>query len=156
MKEPRMSLRSKLFATIAIAALAVPASALAASGSYTEPPGNSHGHGHHNGHGKSQKKNPVVTYVFKGTYDGAGSVAVLHGNSFVKKQGFVGQDVSFDLSAAKVVVADSNADGTADANDVAAGDKVVVKSRLHKKDPGVQPFQARQLVDQTHPAPVAP
>src|SRR5882672_5283062 len=67
MKEPRMSLRSKLFATIAIAALAVPASALAASGSYTEPPGNGHGHGHHNGHGKSQKKNPVVTYVFKGT-----------------------------------------------------------------------------------------
>src|SRR5947208_6929500 len=100
MKEPRMNLHSKLFATIAVAALALPASALAGSGSYTEHPGNSHGH--QNGHGKGQKKNPVVTYVFKGTYDGSGSATVLHGNSFVKKQGFVGQDVSFDLTAAKV------------------------------------------------------
>lgn len=145
-----MSLRSKLFATIAVAALALPASALAGSGSYTEHPGNSHGH--QNGHGKGQKKNPVVTYVFKGTYDGSGSVTVLHGNSFVKKQGFVAQDVSFDLTAAKVVVADSNADGSSDLSDVATGDQVVVKSRLPKKDPGAQPFKARQLVDQTHPA----
>src|SRR5256885_9128919 len=122
MHEPRTSLRRKLFATIAVFAFAAPASALAASGSYTEPPGNGHGHGygHQKGHGKSHNKNPMVTYVFKGTYDGAGSVTVLHGNSFVRKQGFVGQGVSIDLTGAKVAAADANADGTVDATDVAA------------------------------------
>jgi hypothetical protein len=47
-------------------------------------------------------------------------------------------------------VGDVNRDGTADLGDVAAGDKVVVKVKAPKGDPGTQPFAARQLVDQTH------
>jgi hypothetical protein len=37
------------------------------------------------------------------------------------------------------------------AEDVAKGDRIVVKLRLPKKDPGAQPFAAKQLVDQTNP-----
>jgi hypothetical protein len=42
-----------------------------------------------------------------------------------------------------------------DLADVVAGDRVVVKAKLPKADPGAQPFTAKQLVDQTHPAPEA-
>jgi hypothetical protein len=96
----------------------------------------------------------VVMYVFKGTYAGAGSVVVDHGNAHVKKAGLLGQPVSFDLSTTTFVVADTTGDSVVDANDVVSGDRVVVKSRLPRKDPGLQPFAAKQLVDQTHaPAP---
>jgi hypothetical protein len=158
-----MRLRSKIFATLAVASLAAPASALAmGGGAYTQPHPNN---GNHNGQNKGHKNgnhgnhgNPVVTYVFKGTYNGSGaytatsSVHVNRGNHFVKRQGLVGQDVSFDLTNAKVVVADTNGDGSRDLADVNVGDKVVVKARLRKKDPGDQPFNGRQLVDQSHPA----
>jgi hypothetical protein len=97
-----------------------------------------------------------VTYAFKGTYAGAGSVTVSRGNAFVRKQGFVGEDVNFDLTGTRITVADANADGTADVNDLATGDKVVVKSRLHKQDPGAEPFAAKHLVDQTNPPQLAP
>jgi len=43
-------------------------------------------------------------------------------------------------------------DGSGDLADVAAGDRVVVKVKAPRKDPGEQPFVARQLVDQTHAA----
>ena len=67
-----------------------------------------------------------------------------------------GHDVSFDLTNARVVVADNNADGMSNLTDVAIGDKVVVKARLHKKNPGPEPFTAKKLVDQTHPPPATP
>ena len=54
--------------------------------------------------------------------------------------------------AAKVSVGDANGDGAADLGDVAPGDRVVVKVKAPKGDPGAQPFAARQLVDQTNPA----
>jgi hypothetical protein len=90
-----------------------------------------------------------VTYVFKGTY-GADGVNVLSGNKQVRRAGLVGQTVVFDLSAARIVVADHNGDGKRDASDLQDGDKVVVQARLPRRDPGAAPFAARRLVDQTH------
>jgi hypothetical protein len=149
-----LSLPRKLLAAFAAAALALPAAAIAStsSGIYTQ--------GHHGNHKGGNHKNPVVTFVFKGRFNGSSaytvesSMHVYHGNSFVRKQGFLDQDVSFDLTNARVVVADNNADGVSNLTDVAIGDKVVVKARLHKKTPGPEPFTAKKLVDQTHP-PVA-
>jgi hypothetical protein len=102
--------------------------------------------------GKGKSKVKGVTYVFKGTYQGGDSVAVDHGNAHVRKAGLVGQTVTFDLASAKVAVADNNADGKRDLSDVASGDRVVVKSKMPRSEPAAQPFPARQLVDQTHPA----
>ena len=115
--------------------------------------------------------NPVVSYVFKGTYVGPGGgggpfptkakphrrsapdlgqVDVNHGNAHVWKNGYVGQRVTFDFADAAFVVADRNHDGVSNLRDVAPGDEVVVKSRLHLRAAGPQPFPAEQLVDQTH------
>jgi hypothetical protein len=63
--------------------------------------------------------------------------------------GVVGQTVAFDLSAARITVADNNGDGKRDASDLRDGDKVVVQARLARRAPGVAPFSARKLVDQT-------
>ena len=129
----------------AVLALGAAPAALAAK---PDDPG-SQGQGHAGGHSKKGGK-AVVTYVFKGTYAGAGSVDVDHGNAHVKKAELVGTSVTFDLADARIVVADTNTDGTANADDVASGDRVVVKARLSRKDPGDQPYVAKQLVDQTH------
>jgi len=138
-----------------VAALAIPAAAVAqpghghANGHGKHGHANAHGnHGHANGHGKQHP----VGYVFKGTYEGDGLVSVEHGNAHARKAGLVGSDVQFDLSGAKLTVADTNADSLIDATDVLVDDAVVVKARLPKHDPGSQPFAARHLVDQTHPA----
>jgi hypothetical protein len=156
-----MSLPRKVLAAFAVAALALPAAAIAStsSGVYTQVNGHKHGNKSHKG---GNHKNPVVTYVFKGTFNGSSaytvesSMHVYHGNRFVRKQGFLGQDVSFDLTNAKVVVADNNADGVSNLTDVLVGDTVVVKARLHKKTPGPEPFTAKKLVDQTHPPAATP
>jgi hypothetical protein len=100
---------------------------------------------------KPAKPGPKVSYVFKGSYSGASTVAVEKGNKHARD--FEGQSVVFDLSAAKVSVADTNGDGAADVNDVVAGDKVVVKAKLPKKETPSQPIAAKHLVDQTNPAP---
>ena len=130
----------------AVLALAAAPAALAARPD--DPGSQGHGHGQGGAHGKGATKG--VTYVFKGTYSGAGSVDVDHGNAHARKAGLVGGSVSFDLSAAKLVVADTVPDGVLTADDVVAGDRVVVKARLPRKDPADQPYAARQLVDQTH------
>jgi hypothetical protein len=134
-----MNLKKTSLTALGVVALAVPAAAIA-------KPGGDHGRGHGHGHGR----NPTVSYVFKGTYEGAGVVAVEHGNGHVMKADLIG-DVQFDLTDAKLRVADANGDGSVTADDVAKGDRVVVKARLPKKDPGAQPFAAKQLVDQTNP-----
>ena len=102
--------------------------------------------------GKGNGKTKSVMYVFKGTYAGAGSVEVKKGNAHVKRAELKGTTVNFDLTNATFSVADTTGDGVSDARDVVVGDKVVVKSRLPRKDPGSQPFKAKQLVDQTQPA----
>lgn len=128
-----------------------PAAAVAAPG------GNGHGHGHgqqqSQGHGKAKGKSKVhnVTYVFKGTWNAAtGTVTVKSGNAHVRKAGLVGQDVTFDLTKARLVVADSGSDSQITTADLKDGDLVVVKARLPRKNPGSQPFVAKMLIDQTN------
>jgi hypothetical protein len=116
--------------------------------------GNGHGNGQTKTHGNTtapgHTKTHTVTYVFKGTWNtGDSSVTVKHGNAHVRKAGFVGQTVAFDISGAKLVVADTNADGSRTSADLKDGDNVVVKARLPRKDPGTQPFKARMLIDQS-------
>ena len=132
----------------AILALGTAPAALASKPDDPGSQGESHGKSGES-HGKSGTK--TVMYVFKGTFDGSTAVDVKSGNNHVRKASLVGT-VSFDLATARVVVADTNADGKRDVNDVSGGDWVVVKARLPRKDPGTQPFTAKQLVDQTHSA----
>jgi hypothetical protein len=149
-----VKIRRSAALALGVAALAIPAAAVArpghghANGHGKHGHANAHRHGHANGHGKQHP----VGYVYKGTYEGDGLVNVEHGNAHVRKAGLVGQDVQFDLTGAKLSVADTNADSIIDATDVLVGDAVVVKARLPKHDPGSQPFAARHLVDQTNPA----
>jgi hypothetical protein len=143
----------KLFLTGAVVLASVaPATAIAENG-------NAKGHSQQQAesHGKAKGKGKVhnVTYVFKGTWNATtGTVTVERGNAHVRKAGLVGTDVEFDLTGAKLVVADTNGDSSITADDLKDGDKVVVKARLPRKDPGTQPFKAKMLVDQTNaPAP---
>ncbi len=101
------------------------------------------------GNGKGKGKG--VAYVFKGTYAGDSTVDVTKTNKHARD--FDGQTVVFDLSAAKVSVADTSGDGVADLGDVVTGDSVVVKAKLPKGEEPVQPIAANRLVDQTNPAP---
>ena len=140
-------MRRTLIVALGVAALAVPAGAIA-----HHKPGHTKGPGQGQSHGKGHAKPHNVAYVFKGTYAGNSSVAVTKGNSRVRKGGYVGQTVAFDLTGAHIVVADTNGDSAKDLNDVAVGDKVLVKAMLPKSDPGTQPFAAKRLIDQTHPA----
>jgi len=140
-----------------IAALAIPAGAIADHG---ESHGKAKGHakngkakGHANGKGKGQAKPHAVGYLFKGFYAGDGMVDVKRGNAHVRKAGFVGETVEFDLTDARIVVADTNADGKRDIADVEEGDWVLVKARLSRTDPGSQPFEAKWLIDKTNKPP---
>jgi hypothetical protein len=98
----------------------------------------------------AQRPDREVAYVFKGTFHAAGpSVGVVGGNRHVRRAGLVGQEVAFDLSIARVRVADVNGDGRRDAADLQEGDVVVVKALLPRRTPGAAPFAARQVVDQS-------
>jgi hypothetical protein len=130
----------RVVALLGAATLILPSAALAKG----EPEGKAVKHAH----GKSKP----VRYVFKGVWHADGTVTVTGGNSRVRKGGFVGQVVSFDVAAAKLRAADSNADAAVTAADLLEGDNVVVKARLPRKEPGAGPFAADKVVDQTHPA----
>lgn len=132
--------RRSLIVALGVAALAIPAGAVAQPGSHGQ------GQGKANGHAKVHN----VAYVFKGVYAGESKVEVKAGNAHVKKAGLVGTTVTFDLSSAKIVVADTNGDGMQNLEDVKTGDKVLVKAMLPRKNPGTQPFAAKRLVDQTN------
>ena len=116
------------------AALAVPAAAVA------QP-----------GHGKDKppKKAKTVNFVFKGTFNAPGTVTVSAGNAHVRKGGYVGTEVTFDLDDAKIVGVDTTADGKVDLADVADGDKVLVQARVAKGTAPASELAARKLVDQT-------
>lgn len=111
----------------------------------------------HPGKGRDKAKhNPTVTYTFKATVvsvDAAAGTAVAkvaktnHHGRFARNT-----TVTFDLTTAKIAVADVNADGAATLADVAGGDKVLVQARLAKRSPELGgAVVARKLVDQTHP-----
>ena len=137
------------FAIGAVLALAAAPSAFAVKPADPGSNGLGHANGHASGHSKKDGK-AVVMYVFKGSYAGDGNVAVDHGNAHARKADLVGTTVSFDLTGARIVVADNDGSGTKDLADVNSGDRVVVKARLPRTDPGDQPFKAKQLVDQSH------
>jgi hypothetical protein len=133
------------------AALALPAAAAADPG---------HGKGQKKAdaeHVKGNKKTKTVTYVFKGTFTAPGTVTVVSGNAHVRKGGYVGQSISFDLTTAKIAGVDTNGDQKVDIADVADGDKVLVQARIAKGTKYVAPAAgdtaaaiiARKLVDQT-------
>jgi hypothetical protein len=103
----------------------------------------------HERHG--QKPDRSVAYVFKGTFNAADStVSVVKGNRHVRRAGLVGQTVAFDLSAARVRVADVNGDGMRNIADLQDGDTVVVKARPPRRGPGAGRFVAHKVVDQSH------
>jgi hypothetical protein len=154
-----MNYRKTALALAAVTAVAAPAAALADKGGAP----NEHASGHAaeaSSHGVGPAKG--VAYVFKGIYAGDGVVSVAKGNAHVRKSGLAGTDVTFDLATAKLSVADTNGDLAVTVDDVVVGDKVVVKAKLPKREPGTGPYAARQLVDQTNPdeveeeAPVEP
>jgi hypothetical protein len=135
---------------LSAALLAVPAVATA------KDHGQKHSKQEHKSHSKSKgKKAKKVTFVFKGTFAAPGTVTVTSGNSHVRKGGFVGQAVTFDLAAAKIVVADTNGDGERNLADVKDGDKVLVQARVAKRTKYAAPAEgetaaalvARKLVD---------
>lgn len=143
-----MRIKHTALAALGTVVLALPAAAIASNGH-----GHANGHSNgHNGHANGHSSNHNVTYVFKGTYDGSGLVSVNHGNAQARRAGLLGQDVQFDLTNAKLSVADTNGDQVIDANDLVTGDAVLVQARRPKGEPGSQPFAARMVVDQTNPA----
>jgi hypothetical protein len=133
-KSPR-----RVAALLGLGVLLVPAVAGAKPGPKAEKPA------------KPDKPAKTSTYVFKGIWHADGSVTVSAGNAKVRKGGFVGETVAFDVTGAKLRVADTDADGAVTAADLVEGDKVVVQAKLPRTDPGEAPFAARKVVDQTHP-----
>ena len=147
-------MNKRIIATVlGAAALAVPAAAVADSG---------HNHAGKavvkgNGKGKAKKAKKVM-FVFKGTFTAPGTVAVQSGNAHVRKGGYVGKTVEFDLEDAQIGVADTNADGKRDVADVKDGDRVLVQARMLKRTKYAAPVEdetaeagaaivARKLID---------
>lgn len=147
--------RNLMAAAAALALLATPA-ALAKNGedkpgkgnAHAEKPGKGKGHGKPDkGKGKKKPKNVVLKGTFV-SYDAAtGAITVKVAKATKYGRFLVGTEASF--KTAKVSVADTDGDGTANAADLVAGDKVLVQARIGKSD--VAPYAARKLVDQTNP-----
>lgn len=133
-------------AVLGAAALAVPAVAVAKDG---------HGKGKAKAEklqkGKAKGKVKTATYILKGTYASESTVRVLHGNSFTRKGGLVGQDVTLDFANAKLVVAESDGVEGLTLADVRVGDVVLVQAKGPRKLEEGSTLVARKLVDKTHP-----
>lgn len=156
-----MTITSSIRFTIAIltaAALAAPVAA-AAKGSHDPGPGQSARAGARPGKsGDKAKRNPTVTYVFRGTVvsvDAAAGTAVVNVTKVNHQRSSARHlTVTFDLTKAQIAVADVNADTRATAADIAAGDRVLVQGRLPLHTPDLTGIvAARKLVDHTHPVP---
>jgi hypothetical protein len=148
-----MNIRT-LAALLGAAALALPAAALAhPGGKRHDKPATKHA-----AKGKAKKAKKVM-FVFKGTFTAPGTVQVVAGNAHVRKGGFVGNAVTFDLASAKLVVADTDAGGSIDLADVKDGDAVLVQARLARRTEYTPPSDgeiaeaiiARKLLDRTNP-----
>ena len=125
-------------ALVAIAALAVPAGAVAKGKLQGE-----------------KVKQRTVTYVLKGSVAsidaGAQSVVVKVARGNRHGRALVGRELTVTLAGAKVSVADTNRDGTAGVADVQSGDRVLVQVRLPRRGAVAGPVAARKLVDLTRP-----
>lgn len=140
----------RTFAALCVAALvACPAAATAKTGNGGSGKGAEAGAKHEGKKPKKPKKPKVHTYEFKGLVaavaDGNVQVQVLHGNSRGKK--FKGQTLTFDLSKAKIKVADVNNDGKRDLADVAVGDRVMVQAKVAGPVDPAKPVVARHFLD---------
>ena len=127
-----MELNKKVAAGLGILALAVPAGAVA--------------------DGHDGKKVKTKNYNAFGTYAGDGVISVEKGNGAVKKAGWKGQDIAFDLSQADIRTEDTNGDEQLNLDDVVVGAPVRVKARLPKGDPGAGPYVAERLDDKSEDA----
>jgi hypothetical protein len=132
-----------------VAALALPAAALAHGGGHGK--GATHGNKGGKSAGHKQGKHGRALIV-KGTVSAVGTdtidVVVSGGNHHARD--LKGQTVTVDVSNARIVVRDVNGDGKRDLSDVAVGDRVVVHARIDKGatvDPS-QPIVAKRVVDQ--------
>ncbi len=129
-----------IIAAVAALALLAPTGALAKGGPK------------HRG-GKAAAK--TRTFVVKGTVTAVDAAAtdvtvkVAKGNRAARL--LVGQEVTFDVAAAKLVVADVDGDGVGAAGDVRPGDAVVVQAKLRRGATAQAPLGARKLVDLTSP-----
>ena len=140
-----------LAALAAVAALAVPAAAVAKGpGS-----GRSADHSQAGQHGQRQDarghKERTRALNVKGTVAavGDGTIDVLVNHANHHGRALKGQTLTVDVSDARIVVRDVNGDGSRDLGDVAVGDRVDVHSRIAKgeaPDPA-QPLTAKRVVD---------
>ena len=144
-----MNLKRTIAALGVAALVACPAAATAKSGNGGAGKGAEAGAKHEGKKPKKPKKPKVKTYEFKGLVaavaDGSVQVQVLHGNSGGKK--FKGQTLTFDVSKAKVKVADVNNDGKHDLADVAVGDRVMVQAKVAGAIDPAKPVVARHFLD---------
>ena len=130
-----------------------------------------HGKKHQKKDKGAKKAKQPKNFVFRGVYKGDGVVTVSSGNSWVRKGGYVGTDVTFDLSEAKLKVADTDGVAGVSAADVQVGDTVQIQARLPRGTKAAAPVEvapvesdeeapaaevpdaikARKLIDYTHP-----
>ncbi len=105
------------------------------------------------GQGKGRTK--PKTLVVKGTVisvdaaAGGVTVDVRGGNAAARR--LAGRSVAFDVSAARLAVADVDGDGTAGLGDVRPGDRVLLQVRAPRDVAADAPLPARKLVDLTSP-----
>jgi hypothetical protein len=124
-------------AGLSAAALAVPTAAVASphqGAGHRSAPAAHAGAGRASGKAKvAHKVAHKVAFIFRGTFITPGTVTVTSGNAAVRKGGFIGKAVAFDLRGARIVAADANGDQAVDLLDVKAGDRVLVQARLPKR-----------------------
>jgi acylphosphatase len=99
--------------------------------------------------GKKPKKPKVKTYQFKGVVaavnNGTVEVTVTGGNRRARE--LERQTLTFDVTKAKVKVADVNGDGKRDLADVAVGDRVMVQAKVAGPVDASRVVPARHLLD---------
>ena len=137
-----------------VAALAAPAAAVAKKGG-AEKHKNSHSlEAKSKGKGKAKGKSKPKTFNFKGAVSAVEGdvVTVLVKQANSRGRSAKSKPVAFDLSGARLKVADTNGDGATNAADVKVGDRVSVQARLPQNvDLAAGPHAARKLVDLTAP-----
>ena len=149
------NLNRTLLGVSACAVLAFPAAAIARGGQGHDHSQRSHG-GKQNAHaiqshGHRHDRNTIFRGTVASVTDNVVTVDVTAGNRFGRK--FADQPVQFDVSSARLRVADTNGDGKRDISDVVQGDAVLVQAGLPRKADVTQPIAARRLLDKGAPAP---
>lgn len=95
----------------------------------------------------------LTVYSFDGIYRGDQKVKITGGSTDVSLSDLKGKTRRFDMTLATFNIADTNDDGYQDFRDIAAGDKLEIKSNLKKRRPGAPPYPATAVRDLTHPRP---